>query len=166
MARNGNRPGEGAAYSVSIGGNSGGTEPTSHPTPTQALAARPSPLAVFVARTEARALLWQAGEMDLHEAVDGLQAAAVASGLVAELGQDEIQRLMAKAFAAVRDDLVPDPLPEERRVSSPGSLIPISTLWAAEYLARENDPKRFHAWLMRHSARERAAIHKHLGGRR
>jgi hypothetical protein len=38
---------------------------------------RPSPLAVFVARAEARALLWEEGELDLHDAVDELQAAAV-----------------------------------------------------------------------------------------
>ncbi len=46
-------------------------------------AARPSPLEVFIARAEARALLWQAGEFDLHEAVDELQAAAERDGLVA-----------------------------------------------------------------------------------
>ena len=39
----------------------------------------PSPLAVVIARAEARASLWQAGELDLHEAVDELQAAAVAA---------------------------------------------------------------------------------------
>jgi len=62
------------------------------------IAARPSPLAVFTARCEARALLWQAGKFDLHEAVDELQAAAVRDGLVAELGQDAVQWLMAEAF--------------------------------------------------------------------
>jgi hypothetical protein len=64
-----------------------------------------APLAVFIARCEARALLWQAGELDLHEAVDELQAAAVRDGLVAQLGQDEVQRLMVEAFAPLRDDL-------------------------------------------------------------
>jgi hypothetical protein len=65
---------------------------------------RPSPLAVFRARAEARALLWQASEFDLHEAIDKLQADAVRDGLVEQLGQDEVQAIMAKAFAAVRDD--------------------------------------------------------------
>lgn len=67
---------------------------------------RPSPssLAVVIARAEARATLWQVGELDLHEAVDELQAAAVVSGLVAKLGQDEVQRLMAEAFRKVRED--------------------------------------------------------------
>ena len=64
-------------------------------------AARPSALEVFIARAEARALLWQCGEMDLHEAVDELQAAAVRDGLVTELGQDEVQRLIAEASRVV-----------------------------------------------------------------
>jgi hypothetical protein len=61
-----------------------------------------SPLAVLIARAEARALLWQAGELDLHEAVDELQAAAEVSGLVDELGQDGVQAVIAKAFGGVR----------------------------------------------------------------
>jgi hypothetical protein len=74
--------------------------------PTKKHAARPSALAVFTARCEARAKLWQAGELDLHDAVDALQAAAVRDGLVTELGQQEVQRLMSAAFGAVRDDLI------------------------------------------------------------
>jgi hypothetical protein len=62
------------------------------------------PVDVFRARAEARAILWQVGEYDLHKAIDGLQAAAVAYGLVAELGQDATQAIMAQAFAKVRDD--------------------------------------------------------------
>jgi hypothetical protein len=65
-------------------------------------AARLSAVAVFVARAEARALLWQAGEFDLHEAVDELQAAAERDGLVAELGQDRVQAIIAEAFAKMR----------------------------------------------------------------
>jgi hypothetical protein len=72
-------------------------------------AARPQPTAVpsaletFVARAEARALLWQAGEFDPHEAVDVLQAAAERDGLLDELGQDEVQRIIAAAFYPVKD---------------------------------------------------------------
>ncbi len=64
---------------------------------------------VFTARAEARALLWQAGEFDFHEAVDKLQHDAERDDLVAAIGQDEVQRIMADAFAAVRlaDDMVP-----------------------------------------------------------
>ena len=60
------------------------------------------PVLAFTARAEARALLVASGELDLHEAVDGLQAAAVASGLVAALGQDSVQAIMADAFERVQ----------------------------------------------------------------
>jgi hypothetical protein len=57
---------------------------------------------MFIARAEARAVLWQAGEFELQEAVDVLQAAAEASGLVDEQGQDAVQAIIAKAFGAVQ----------------------------------------------------------------
>jgi hypothetical protein len=60
------------------------------------------PVLVFTARAEARALLVATGELDLIDAVDALQAAAVASGLVHEIGQDAVQAIMADAFAIVR----------------------------------------------------------------
>jgi hypothetical protein len=56
----------------------------------------------LIARAEARALLWQAGELDLHEAVDELQAAAKDLGLVHEVGQDAVQAIIARAFEVVR----------------------------------------------------------------
>jgi hypothetical protein len=56
------------------------------------------PVAAFRARAEARAYLFSIGDMDLLEAVDGLQADAEASGLVDHIGQDEVQRIMADAF--------------------------------------------------------------------
>jgi sirohydrochlorin ferrochelatase len=56
-------------------------------------------LAAFIARAEARALLWQTGEIDLHAAIDLLQLAAERDGLVDQLGQDRVQQLMAEAFA-------------------------------------------------------------------
>jgi hypothetical protein len=62
---------------------------------------RPSPLEVFELRAWARAKLWQAGEFDLHEAVDELQRAAERDGLVDELGQDRVQEIIAKAFEVV-----------------------------------------------------------------
>jgi hypothetical protein len=65
-------------------------------------AARPSALEVFVARAEARALLWQANEFDLHDAVDELWAAAVRDGLIDELGPDAVQEIMSEAFGAMR----------------------------------------------------------------
>jgi hypothetical protein len=54
------------------------------------------PLAVLQLRAWARARLWQADELDLHKAVDTLQAAAVRDGLVAKLGQDRVQEIMSK----------------------------------------------------------------------
>jgi hypothetical protein len=68
-------------------------------------AARPSALAIFTARCEARALLWAVGEIDLHPAIDELWAAAVRDGLVRELGADRVQRILADTFAPVRVDL-------------------------------------------------------------
>jgi hypothetical protein len=59
---------------------------------------RIDPLALFELRAWARAILWQACEFDLHTAVDVLQADAETSGLVAEFGQDEVQRVLANAF--------------------------------------------------------------------
>ena len=59
---------------------------------------RVDPLAVFKARAEARAILWAACEIDLHEAVDVLQVDAVSTGLVARLGQDRVQHILADAF--------------------------------------------------------------------
>jgi hypothetical protein len=59
-------------------------------------------LQVFRARCEARALLYVAGELDLHEAVDALQAAAIASALIREIGQDAVQAIMAEAFEGAR----------------------------------------------------------------
>jgi hypothetical protein len=61
-------------------------------------AAKPSPLDIFIARAEARAMLWEAGEFDLHEAVDKLQADAERDSLVDEIGQDAVQAILAKAF--------------------------------------------------------------------
>jgi hypothetical protein len=61
-----------------------------------------SPAAIFIARAEARAILYAACVMDLHEAVDVLHSAAEASGLVDELGQDGVQAIIAEAFEAVR----------------------------------------------------------------
>jgi hypothetical protein len=63
---------------------------------------QPGPLVVFLARCEARADLVSRGYMDLLEAVDGLQLAAERTGLVDELGQDGVQKIMADAFARWR----------------------------------------------------------------
>ena len=56
----------------------------------------------FRARCEARAWLVAEGELTLPDAVDELQASAVASGIVDMIGQDAVQSIMSAAFAEVR----------------------------------------------------------------
>jgi hypothetical protein len=53
---------------------------------------------IFRERAEARAILYAAAEFDLQTAVDQLQAHAVRSGLLAEIGPDQVQAIMARAF--------------------------------------------------------------------
>jgi hypothetical protein len=60
------------------------------------------PLLAFVARAEARAILFEASEFDLHEAVDVLQHDAERDGLVDRIGQDALQEILAYIFEAVR----------------------------------------------------------------
>jgi hypothetical protein len=145
----------------------------------------PSPIDIFIARAEARALLWQAGEFDLHEAVDELQAAAERDGLIAKIGQDEIQRHMAAVFAAVRVDLGPEAsvcrraTTNDKRAPPAGADETFAELcrqaderqrnnaWAAtlrslEVLVRHGDFERFQKSLSRYTAAERAAIQRHL----
>lgn len=56
----------------------------------------------FRARCEARAWLVAEGELTLPDAVDELQASAMASGIVDAIGQDCVQMIMADAFAKMR----------------------------------------------------------------
>ena len=64
---------------------------------------KPTWLEVFEARCEARALLFGHDALELIEAVDGLQNAALAYGLVDDIGQDAVQVIMARAFAPRRE---------------------------------------------------------------
>jgi hypothetical protein len=57
----------------------------------------------FIERADARAYLWSIGELTRHEAVDVLQHDAERDGLVDELGQDGVQKILADAFAAFRE---------------------------------------------------------------
>jgi hypothetical protein len=61
------------------------------------------PFEVFEARGWARAWLFGAGEFSLHEAIDSLQEAAVATGLVELIGQDRVQEILANNFARFVD---------------------------------------------------------------
>lgn len=129
--------------------------------------APPSLLDVFQLRCEARALLVRELEMELCDAVDGLQLAAEEYSLIEAIGQDAVQAIMADAFAAVWPELALDPTPEPRKYDPPPldaepRNIARSTLDAAEYLVRENDPKRFKTFLLQHSTAERDAIIAHI----
>lgn len=62
----------------------------------------PAAIDVFVARCQARAILVAHGQEHLADAVDEMQAAAIASGLVEQLGADGVQAAMAEAFARWR----------------------------------------------------------------
>lgn len=61
------------------------------------------PLDVLTVRAETRAYLFGVGEFELIEAVDELQDYAERSGLVARIGQDEVQSIIATAFAPYRE---------------------------------------------------------------
>jgi hypothetical protein len=120
---------------------------------------RLDPVEVFIARAEARAHLFGYGMLDLHEAVDVLQADGEASGLVNQIGQDAVQSILSAAFAAGRID----PPKEGADPIEDGAVdIATSTLQAAEFLVREKDPARLRAWLDKHTAEECAAILRHL----
>jgi hypothetical protein len=64
----------------------------------------PAPLDVLELRAWARALLLAENEIEsVAEAVDPLQAFAVASGLVEQIGQDRVQKILSGAFAPFRE---------------------------------------------------------------
>jgi hypothetical protein len=59
----------------------------------------PTPLDVLALRAWARAFLLAEGEIEsVAAAVDPLQAFAVASGLVAQIGADRVQQIIARQF--------------------------------------------------------------------
>lgn len=97
----------------------------------------PDPLAVFTERCWARAILCRNGLFDFTEAIDGLQAAAIESGVVERIGQDAVQRLMADAFRPIES---PPLAPEQPRV-------PQSTRDAYAYLVQLGDVPRLARWL-------------------
>jgi hypothetical protein len=81
---------------------------------------------VLRARCFARALLYANGWLDFCDAVNELQHFAEASGLVAAIGQDAVQAIVAEMFAptadelaiapdAAQDDEEPEPEPERSK---------------------------------------------------
>jgi hypothetical protein len=142
------------------------------------------PVEVFIARCDARAMLYAACELELHEAVDVLQAAAVATGVVDSIGQDEVQRIMADAFAPVRAadeaagaryELALEQIAEswfEQPPESKGapdeysglsySFACACRLSDAAYLVKQGDSERLDRWLWERTECERAGIIAHL----
>jgi hypothetical protein len=57
----------------------------------------------------ARAYLYSIGELDLHDAVDALQEHAERHGLIAEIGQDAVQAIMAEVFRRTRRMAISSP---------------------------------------------------------
>ena len=100
--------------------------------------------------------------MDLQNAVDELQESAVADGLVARLGQDLVQAVMAQAFATVRRSCRTEPnSPEILFWEQQRTLLPTvasSRLSTAKYLINQNDPERLRGWLAKHTHAERIAL--------
>ena len=105
------------------------------------------PVEVFRARIEARAMLYAAGVLELHEVIPA---------------DDEYLGLPDGYATACREADVPKGY---RVVKPPAFHLAESTIQAAVYLIKQNDPERFHRWLNEHSARERAAILQHIGGK-
>jgi hypothetical protein len=90
---------------------------------------------------------WHQGILEKIDAVDCVQRHAELWGVVDEIGQDEVQRLIAEAFApaAVTE---PEPSPERappRRYSTRQS-----TIDAFNYVVGLGDAQRLADWLRNH----------------
>jgi hypothetical protein len=65
-----------------------------------------SALGDFQAKVRTGAFLFQYGYLDLSTATDKLQRYAKRGGVVRELGQDEVQRVIAAAFAGIEREAI------------------------------------------------------------
>jgi hypothetical protein len=135
------------------------------------------PVALFKCQCDVWASRYGAGRASLQQVGDLLEAMAPA-----ELSADQAQRIIAAAITLVpkpeRPSLEYIPLVANNGVPSAEELQrvyertierrraqygpAVSTLGAAEYLQKQDDPDRFRRWLAEHSPRERAAICAHL----
>jgi hypothetical protein len=138
------------------------------------------PVEVFTARCQARALLFTAGALDLHQAVDVLQDAAERTGLVTSLGQDAVQAMMADCFqmtepvhkseASARSTNEPYRLVSRDGVASTAQMqraydrtlaerfhphLPASTVDALHHVLAQNDPLRLRQFLAARTPQER-----------
>jgi hypothetical protein len=122
--------------------------------------------AVFEARCWARARLYSEGELELHEAVDKLQESADRDGLVAAIGQDQVQWMMSDAFGAVRErtnELATasawefgEAYDDHRGIVDGPTLGAL--LEALGNLIEQNDPARLQKWMALLTVAERRAV--------
>ena len=150
-----------------------------------------NPIQVFTARCQARALLFEAGEFDLHEAVDVLQTAAERTGLVTLLGQDRVQGLMARAFAPIQIQAIESEAPASPAnepyhlvfrddVASTAELqraydraiaerfrhrLPASTVDALLYVIAQKDPARLRQFIAGRTAHELRLMRVHVNAK-
>ena len=104
---------------------------------------RGDPVEVFRLRCHSRAKLWHNGEIDLHSAVDELQHAAEASGLVKAIGQDAVQALMVEAFAPLRDDVSGNSAKSSRSYSTKAEPdVPVDDTFAAACCRADEKQRR------------------------
>jgi hypothetical protein len=134
-------------------------------------------LEAFKARCWAKALLVREGLMDFHEAVDGLQNAAVAFRLAERVGQDKVQEIMAEAFGEQLpelqrgvDDIIRRWELADPQTSAPASKprpykTPSSTVAAFKFVASQGDVAKLDAWLADHP-KDAAFLLKLLEGRK
>ena len=104
------------------------------------------PLAVFQARCETWTYLLLVAGVTFAEAASGLQDAAQ------QLAEDD-----EPTFRQACREADAKHTPKQHAAGGMFS-VPNSTLWAAQYLIKQNDPARLRKWLDEHSERERTAI--------
>jgi hypothetical protein len=151
---------------------------------------RANPIEVFTARCQARAHLFEAGELDLHEVVDVLQDAAECTGVVTSLGQDAVQTMMADAFqttapvhkskAPARPTNEPYHLVSRHGVASTAQMqrayeltlverfrhrLPASTVDALHYVLQQKDPQRLNQFLAGRTAHELRLMRVHVNAK-
>jgi len=64
---------------------------------------KPNAVMVLQARAQARALLYQHGQLELEEAVTVLWRAAEESGLLDKYGEEQVTKIIRTAFHGIAD---------------------------------------------------------------
>ena len=146
-----------------------------------------NPIEVFTARCQARAFLFNAGELELHEAVDVLQDAAERAGLVASAwpgrgaGHDGRTRLHGNPADEQCDAPHPSNGPyhlvSRDGVASAAELqreydralaerfrhrLPASTVDALNFVIGQKDPRTFPQFIAGRTTHERKLIRAHF----